>query len=145
MRKTTLLYGIAMAVLLFILKYAEYRYFVRDLTEEFYIGFIALLFTSLGIWVGWKLTHRPLLTPSPDFHPDMSALETLSISKREHEVLVLIAQGLSNNEIAEKLFISPRTVETHKTNIMQKLALEDTSKLIRYAVELKMKGQRPPL
>ncbi len=53
MRKTTILYGIAMAVLLFALKFAEYRFMVRDLSEEFYIGFIALLFTSLGVWIGW--------------------------------------------------------------------------------------------
>jgi len=72
-------------------------------------------------------------------------LKDTPLTPRETEVLACIGQGLTNLEIAEKLFISPRTVETHKTNIMQKLALEDTSKLIRYAVELKMKGQRPPL
>lgn len=64
------------------------------------------------------------------------------LTPRETEVLACIGQGLTNQEIADKLYISPRTVETHKTNIMQKMAFEDTSKLIRYAVEMDMKGPR---
>ncbi len=63
------------------------------------------------------------------------------LTPREKEVLACVAEGLTNQEMAEKLFISARTVETHKTNIMQKLGIEDTSKLIRYAVELRMKGR----
>lgn len=140
MRKTTILYGGAMAVLLFVLKYAEYRYFVRDLSEEFYIGFIALLFTSLGIWVGWKLTHRPIMTPSPDFRPDDAALTALGISKREHEVLVLMAQGLSNREIAEKLFLSPHTVKSHSSNLFIKLNARRRTEAIRRATELRILG-----
>ena len=66
---------------------------------------------------------------------------TATLTPRENEVLACVAEGLTNHEMAEKLFISARTVETHKTNIMQKLGIEDTSKLIRYAVELKMKGR----
>lgn len=61
------------------------------------------------------------------------------LTPRETEVLALVAEGMTNQEIAERLFISARTVETHKTNIMQKLGIEDTSKLIRYAVELRMR------
>jgi two-component system response regulator NreC len=63
------------------------------------------------------------------------------LTPRETEVLACVAEGMTNQEIAEKLFISARTVETHKTNIMQKLGIEDTAKLIRYAVEMRMKGQ----
>jgi two-component system response regulator NreC len=61
------------------------------------------------------------------------------LTPRESEVLACVAQGMTNQEVAAKLFISVRTVETHKTNIMQKLGIEDTAKLIRYAVELRMK------
>lgn len=64
------------------------------------------------------------------------------LTPRESEVLACVAEGMTNQEIAEKLFISARTVETHKTNIMQKLGIEDTAKLIRYAVETKMKGRQ---
>lgn len=47
-----ILYGLALAVLIFVLKYLEYRFFVRDLSIEFYVGLIAFLFTGLGIWAG---------------------------------------------------------------------------------------------
>jgi two-component system response regulator NreC len=63
------------------------------------------------------------------------------LTPRESEVLACVAQGMTNQEIAEKLFISTRTVETHKTNIMQKLGIEDTAKLIRYAVEMRLRGR----
>lgn len=65
------------------------------------------------------------------------------LTPRETEVLACLAEGLTNQEIADRLFISPRTVETHKANIMQKLEIEDSAKLIRYAVESKVK-RRPP-
>ena len=59
---------------------------------------------------------------------------TDALTTREKEVLSLIAEGLSNQEISDKLFISPRTVDTHRTNIMQKLDIHDTAGLTRYAI-----------
>ncbi|MGH9754307.1 MAG: hypothetical protein ACREA2_16125, partial [Blastocatellia bacterium] len=58
MRKTILLYGVAMAALTGILKFIEYRYFVRDLSLEFYLGMVAVLFTGLGVWAGLRLTRK---------------------------------------------------------------------------------------
>ena len=60
------------------------------------------------------------------------------LSQRENEVLQLFCAGLSNQEMAEKLFISIRTVETHKTHIMQKLGLKTTVELIKYAIRNKI-------
>ena len=57
-----------------------------------------------------------------------------TLTTREREVFYLVAQGLSNAEIADKLFISPRTVETHRANLMRKLDLRSHMELIRYAV-----------
>ncbi len=57
------------------------------------------------------------------------------LTKREKEVLSLIAQGLNNQEISEKLFISPRTADTHRTNIMQKLDIHDAANLVKFAIE----------
>ena len=56
------------------------------------------------------------------------------LSKRELEILSLWGEGLQNSEIAEKLFISIRTVETHKNNIMQKLGMHTTVDLIKFAI-----------
>lgn len=65
--------------------------------------------------------------------------ETPSVlTPREAEVLSLVGEGMNNQQIADTLFISPRTVETHKTNIMAKLDIHDITKLVRYAVERKM-------
>lgn len=64
----------------------------------------------------------------------------IPLTKREKEILFFIADGLNNNQIAEKLFISPRTVDTHRTNIMQKLDIHDTANLVRYALSKKNKS-----
>jgi two-component system response regulator NreC len=66
------------------------------------------------------------------------------LTRREIEVLQLIAQGYTNRRIAEALFLSIRTVNTHRTNLMQKLDIHDTASLVRHAIEtgvLKLKTQ----
>lgn len=141
MKRTVLTYGLSMAALIMLLKIAEYRFFIfGDLTVEFFVGFIALLFTSLGLWVGWKLTHRPVIARDPDFRPDPAAVESLGISKREMEVLDLIAQGLSNREIAEKLFLSPHTVKSHSSSLFIKLNARRRTEAIKKAKELGILG-----
>ncbi len=136
MRKTILFYGGAMAVLVGLLKYFEYSFFVKDLSAEFYIGVIALLFTGLGIWAGRKLTRVKVVVTDPNFVLDSLQLERLGISKREYEVLELIAQGMSNQEIAEKLFVSLPTVKTHSSNLFLKLNVRRRTEAIKKAKEL---------
>ncbi|KRF44123.1 response regulator [Paenibacillus sp. Soil787] len=58
-----------------------------------------------------------------------------SLSEREKEVLALIAKGFSNKEIAEQLIISVKTVESHKSNVMEKLGLKTRPELVKYAVK----------
>ncbi|MBB2507278.1 Oxygen regulatory protein NreC [Staphylococcus cohnii subsp. cohnii] len=60
------------------------------------------------------------------------------LSKREIEILPLIAKGYGNKEIAEKLFVSVKTVEAHKTHIMQKLDLKSKPELVEYAMKKKL-------
>lgn len=60
------------------------------------------------------------------------------LTKREKEVIALVVEGLSNKEIAEKLFISVRTVDSHKNNIMQKLNLKSSVELVKYAIKNKL-------
>ena len=136
MRKTILLYGIAMAALTGVLKFFEYRFLVRDLSLEFYVGALAVLFTGLGVWVGMRLTRRKVVIASPEFKLNEPELQRLGISKREYEVLELIAQGLSNQEIAEKLFVSLHTVKTHSSNLFMKLDARRRTQAIHRAKEL---------
>jgi two-component system, NarL family, response regulator LiaR len=136
MRKTILLYGIAMAALTGVLKFIEYRFLVRDLSLEFYIGVVAVLFTGIGVWVGLRLTRRKVVIAAPEFKLNEPELQRLGISKREYEVLELIAQGLSNQEIAEKLFVSLNTVKTHSSNLFMKLDARRRTQAIHRAKEL---------
>jgi NarL family two-component system response regulator LiaR len=117
MRKTILIYGVALAALTGILKFIEYRFLVRDLSLEFYLGAVAVLFAGLGVWAGLRLTRGKVIIANPDFKIDEAELQRLGISKREYEVLELMAQGLSNQEIADKLFVSLNTVKTHSSNL----------------------------
>lgn len=77
---------------------------------------------------------RKTSTRGEDSSSNIEGLD-VALTKREKEVLALIAQGLNNQEISEKLFISPRTADTHRTNIMQKLDIHDVANLVKFAIE----------
>lgn len=144
MKKTVLLYGIALAILLVLLKAVEYRFWVRDLSMEVYVAIIALFFSALGIWAGLRLTQRREVL-SPHALPEKNAvsvqasdqlLEKYKISRREYEVLTLIAAGYSNQEIAEKLYVSLNTVKTHSSNLFLKLDVKRRTQAVQKAKEL---------
>ena len=137
MWRTTLLYGAVLAALVFILKMIEYQFLVRDLSMEFYIGFVALMFTVIGVWTGVRLTQRKSL-PAIPFEADEQYLRKLGISKREYEVLSLMSQGLSNREIADKLFVSLNTVKTHTSNIFLKLDVKRRTQAIQKAQSMRL-------
>ena len=61
-------------------------------------------------------------------------MQESALTRRENEVLRLIAEGLTNREIGDRLFLSVRTINTHRTNLMRKLELHDTAGLVRYAM-----------
>jgi DNA-binding CsgD family transcriptional regulator len=142
MKKLILLYGVSLATLVFVLKMLEYRYFVHDLSMEFYIGMIALLFTVVGVWIGLKVTRKKqeivIQTVQGDFIRNEKQLEQSGISSREYEVLELMAQGYSNQEIAEKLFVSLNTIKTHITNIFLKLEVKRRTQAVQRAKELQL-------
>ena len=123
-------------MLVFLLKYLEYQLVVRNLSIEFYVGIVAIFFTSLGVWAGLKLTHKKVVTLGPEFILNESELERTGISKREYEVLELMAKGLSNQEIADKLFVSLNTVKTHSSNIFLKLEVKRRTQAIQKAKEM---------
>lgn len=123
-----------------ILKVVEYKYFVRDIPLEFYVGTVAIMFTALGIWAGLRLTSPKVVEVevSGPFERDDEAIKRLGISKREFEVLELIAAGLSNQEIADRLYVSMSTVKTHVSNILAKLEAGRRTEAIARAKQLRM-------
>lgn len=135
---TVVLYGLAMAVLVFILKYIEYRYLLRDLRVEVYIGLVAVLFTALGIWVGTKLLQgkRKDTVIEVRHTVDEEAVRRIGISGRELEVLQLMATGKSNQEIADKLFISLPTVKSHSSSLYGKLEVKRRTEAVHKAKAL---------
>ena len=138
MWKTTLIYGLAMAVLVGLLKFVEYRYLIRDIPLEFYIGLVAVMFTGLGVWVGLRLTRPKVIERSGPFSLNEANLQKLGISKREYEVLELMSAGCSNQEIAGKLFVSISTVKTHVSNVLAKLDASRRTEAIARAKELRI-------
>lgn len=138
MKRTIFIYGLALAVLVFLLKYLEYRLIVRDLTIEFYVGLVAVFFTVLGIWAGWKITGKQVVVVGQEFILNEIELQRLGISKRELEVLALMAQGLSNQEVADKLYVSLNTIKTHSSNLFLKLEVSRRTQAIQKAKLLKL-------
>jgi NarL family two-component system response regulator LiaR len=141
-RRIIIIYGLTMAALISLLKLVEYKYFLRDIPLEIYIGLIGIMFTALGIWAGLRLTRpkivREIVETNAPFKLDTANLQELGISKREYEVLELISQGLSNQEIAEKLFVSTSTVKTHVSNVLAKLDAKRRTQAIQRAKELRL-------
>ncbi len=138
MKRTIILYGLALAALVFLLKYLEYQLIVRNRSIEFYVGIVALFFTALGIWAGLKLTKKKIIILGPEFILNETELQRLGISKREHEVLELMAQGLSNQEIADTLFVSLNTIKTHSSNLFLKLEVRRRTQAIQKAKKLRL-------
>lgn len=139
MKHTILLYSLALAALLFLLQWLQFGYMVRDLSLEFYLGVVALVFTSVGIWAGLKLTRpKTKVVVQSTFIFNEEECNRLGISKRELEVLELMAQGLSNQEIADKLFVSLNTVKTHSANLFIKLDAKRRTQAVQRAKDLQL-------
>jgi two-component system, NarL family, response regulator LiaR len=143
--KLSFIYGISLASLLFFLKWLELRFVIFDHALEVYIGAVAVLFTALGIWLALKLmqpktktvlVEKEVYISQPTFQLNEKELSRLGISKRELEVLELMAAGLSNNEIAERLFVSLNTVKTHSSNLFLKLDVKRRTQAVDKAKKL---------
>lgn len=141
MKRTILLYSLALAALLFLLQWLQFGYIVRDLSLEFYLGVVAVVFTAVGIWAGLKLTRpKTKVVVQSNFTFNEEEYNRLGISKRELEVLELMAQGLSNQEIADKLFVSLNTIKTHSANLFIKLDAKRRTQAVQKAKELGLIG-----
>ena len=121
--KRILLYGLAGGVLIALLKLIEYKHFIQAYPTELYGGLLALIFTALGIHFGLRLT-RPkvvIVREGGPFVLNEAKLKELGLTPREHKILGLIAEGMSNREIAEKLFVSENTIKTHSSRLFDKM------------------------
>jgi ATP/maltotriose-dependent transcriptional regulator MalT len=144
LKKHILIYGLCGGVLIAMLKLIEYRFLVVQHSVEIYGGLIALLFASLGIWLGLKLTRKKevvvfreiAVSASLPFALNEKRLRELGVTPRELEILALIAEGMSNREIAEKLFVSENTVKTHSSRLFDKLSAKRRTQAVQIGKEL---------
>lgn len=148
--KQVLLYAVALVALLILLQVLQYKLVLLQHSYEFYILCIALVFTGLGIWLALKLmkpktrietviVEKPVLM-SELTEADLLQIEhqkqQLGLSSRELEVLQLMTQGLSNQEIADRLFLSVPTIKTHSSNLFLKLDVKRRTQAIEKARQL---------
>jgi len=146
MKKTVILYGILGGVLIAVLKAIEYRWLVVEHSVEIYGAIVAALFAALGIWLGLKLTRnketivvQEVLVPAPtSFTIDDKKRTALGITPRELEILQLIAAGLSNKEIAERVNVSQNTVKTHSSRVFDKLGARRRTQAVQLGKELRL-------
>ena len=157
MKKTVLAYGLLGGVLIAALKFVEYRFLVLEHSLEIYGGIVALVFSGLGLWLGLKLTGTretivvrevpvevpvavTVEVPAPvpaagPFSRDETRLQQLGITPRELDILEAIAAGLSNREIAERLYVSENTVKTHTARLFDKLSARRRTQAVQRAKE----------
>ena len=146
MRKQVFLYGLLGGILIVGLKLIEYRWLVVEHSVEIYGGLIAAIFTGVGIWLGLRLTRqkervvvREVAVPAPaEFVRDQLQLESLEITPRELEILALIAEGLSNKEIAERAYVSENTVKTHSSRLFNKLGARRRTQAVQLAKAMRL-------
>jgi len=146
--KGAILYGSSLALLLLLLRWLEFRFLVLSTSLDIYMGIIAIIFTALGVWLALKL-FKPkaktiiiekevevYVTPSPQFECNQKELDNLNLTSRELEVLELMAKGMSNQEIANELFVSLNTIKTHSGKLFEKMEVKRRTQAIDKAKTL---------
>jgi ATP/maltotriose-dependent transcriptional regulator MalT len=125
-----------------LLKLTEYRFLVVEHSLEIYGGLVAAIFSALGIWLGLTLTRKKAQVVSKpaanEFKLDEQRMAQLGITPRELEILGLIAAGLSNREIAARLFLSESTVKTHSSRVFDKLGAKRRTQAVQLGKEARL-------
>jgi DNA-binding CsgD family transcriptional regulator len=143
-----LTYSAAMAMLVFVLKWLQWKYLIADNSLDVYVGLIAVFFTVLGVWIANQMgtprvktviVEKEVYVPQTEgFAINEAELKRLNLTAREYEVLQLLSRGLSNSEIAEKLFLSLSTVKTHVSNLLMKMEVKSRVQALEKAKRLKL-------
>lgn len=135
------IYGVSAGLLITILKITEYRFLIVEHSLEIYGGLVAAIFSGLGIWLGLTLTRKKVQIihqPASPFMKDEQRVNELGITPRELEILSLIAAGLSNREIADRLFVSENTVKTHSSRLFDKLGAKRRTQAVQLGKEARL-------
>ena len=130
MKKTILVFGALIIALLILFQIGKYAVVSGDSKIEIIIAVIALVFFFIGVYINKRSLHKK---QAIEVEIDFEKIESFEITKREYEVLQQIASGLSNKEIAEKLFLSESTIKTHVSSLLVKLNAKRRTQAIQIA------------
>ncbi len=137
-------FAVVMALVAFALRVLDYHYLIHDIGLEVYLGIVGCLFLGFGLWVGGRfLQNRATLTAATPERAQANSASlgngsALGLTIRELEILQLIAAGHSNQEIADRLFISLNTVKTHSSNLFLKLDVKRRTQAVLKAKEMNL-------
>ena len=135
MKKTIFVFASLILALLLLFQISTYSLNSGNLKIEFAIAIIAIVFFIIGIYINKKSLNKPINSSEDINHQKIRDLE---ITAREYEVLQSISEGLSNKEIAEKLFISESTIKTHVSNLLMKLNAKRRTQALQIAKDFKI-------
>jgi len=133
LKKTILVFGLLILAILLLFQLSKYSMVSGTLDVEIIVAIIAIVFFIVGVFINKKSLHKPVNTTTEIDH---QKIKELDISSREYEVLQEIASGLSNKEIADKLFLSESTIKTHVSNLLVKLNAKRRTQAVQIAQEL---------
>ena len=139
-----LVFGLVGGALTLLLKSAEYRFLVIEHSVQLYGGLVAIVFVVFGIWLGLTLTKKPetivikevIPAAAVEFTRNAAGVQAAGLTSRELQILELIASGLSNKEIAERIFVSENTVKTHSRRLFEKLNARRRTQAVQAGKEL---------
>lgn len=142
MLKTILRFSLIIIPLLILFQLSRVSPFVPEISSDVIIALGSVILVALGAYLGWssKKQERIEVAVEPVVEIDTQKIQELELSKREMEVLALISQGMSNQEIANSLFVSESTIKTHVSNIFVKLDVKRRTQAVIKAKELKIIG-----
>jgi len=129
-------FGLLALALMLLLQLSKYSLFLRGFSNEWAVTLFAILFLSFGYFASRAISKPKVKFMEAPKNIDENKIADLGISSREYEVLQLISSGMSNQEIAQKLFISESTVKTHVSNLLMKLDAKRRTQAITNAKAL---------
>lgn len=139
MRNTILIFGGLITALLLLFRIGRYSVFSGDVSTEILLAVTALVFLGVGLYLRKQAPLADGGAPEKvTITTKSEQLESFAITSREFEVLELIAEGLSNREIGQRLFLSESTIKTHVSNLLAKLNAKRRTQAVERARTLKI-------
>jgi ATP/maltotriose-dependent transcriptional regulator MalT len=145
-----LVYAVAAGLVVAALRFVDYRFMVVEHSAAIYGAIVAALFAGVGLWLGRGLVRERIVTremrvevpvevkvqapaSGAAFVLNQTKADELELTRRELEVLQLMAEGLSNKQMADRLFISENTVKTHCSRLFDKLGAGRRTEAVQVA------------